>query len=96
MPAAELVSRVRRLAHLELAGQADERLNGLVLGLLLLFSWTVCLFTVLVARLVRGESLLAGPTGSTLSLTYFAVAWISGAGLLVLLGIYVRKERRLA
>jgi hypothetical protein len=98
MPPEALVSRVRRLAHLELAARADERLNGLVLVCLLLFSWTVSLFAFLAVRLLSGESLLGSATGSTLSwpVTYFVSAWISGAAVLVLLGFHVRKERRLA
>jgi hypothetical protein len=98
MPPEVLVSRVRRLAHLELAGRADERLNGLVLVCLLLFSWTVSLFAFLAVRLLSGESLLGSAMGSTLSwsLSYFVSAWISGAAVLVLLGFHVRKERRLA
>lgn len=98
MPPEVLVSRVRRLAHLELAGRADERLNGLVLVCLLLFSWTVSLFALLAVRLLSGESLLGSATGSTFSwpVAYFVSAWISGAAVLVLLGFHVRKERRLA
>lgn len=95
-PPEALVFRVRRLAHLELAGRADERLNGLVLVFLLLFSWTVSLFAFLAVRLLSGESLLGSATGSTLSwpVAYFVSAWISGAAVLVLLGFHVRKERR--
>ena len=98
MPSEALVSRVRRLAHLELAGQADERLDRLVLVFLLLFSWTVSLFALLAVRLLSGESLLGSATGSMLSwsVAYFVSAWISGAAVLVLLGFHVRKERRLA
>lgn len=44
MPPEALVSRVRRLAHLELAGQADERLGQLIMGFLLVFSWTISPF----------------------------------------------------
>jgi hypothetical protein len=98
MPPAALVSRVRRLAHLELAGRADERLNDLVLVVLLLFSWTVSLFAFLALRLLSGDSLLGSATGPTLSWSgaCFVSAWISGAAVLVLLGVHVRKERRLA
>jgi hypothetical protein len=98
MPPPALVSRVRRLAHLELAGRADERLNRLVLVALLLFSWTVSLFAFLALRLLSGDSLLGSATGPTLSwsVAYFISAWISGAAVLVLLGVHVRKERRLA
>jgi len=98
MPPEALVSRVRRLAHLELAARADDRLNRLVLAFLLLFSWTVSLFALLAVRLLSGESLLGSATGSMLSwsVAYFVSAWISGAAVLVLLGLHVRKERRLA
>jgi hypothetical protein len=96
MPPEALVSRVRRLAHLEMAGRADERLNGLVLAFLLLFSWTVSLSTFLAVRLISGESLLGTALWSPLSwsVAYFVSAWISGATVLVLLGFHVRKERR--
>ena len=98
MPPEALVSRVRRLAHLELAARADDRLNRLVLVFLLLFSWTVSLFALLAVRLLSGESLLGSATGSMLSwsVAYFVSAWISGAAVLVLLDFHVRKERRLA
>jgi hypothetical protein len=98
MPPEALVSRVRTLAHLELAGRADEKLSGLVLGCLLLFSWTVSLFAFLAVRLLSGERLLGSAMGSTLSwsASYFVTAWISGAVVLVLLGFHVRKERGLA
>ena len=100
MPSEALVSRVRRLAHLELAGQADERLDRLVLVFLLLFSWTVSLFALLAVRLLSGESLLGSAAGSTLSWSaaYFVSvsAWISGAAVLVLLGFHVRRGRSLA
>lgn len=100
MPPEDLVSRVRRLAHLELAGRADEKLNRLVLVFLLVFSWTVSLVAFFAVRLLSRESLeLIGATaGSTFSwsLAYFAAAWISGGTILVLLGLHVRKERRLA
>ena len=97
MPPEALVSRVRRLAHLELAARADDRLNRLVLVFLLLFSWTVSLFALLAVRLLSGESPLGSATGSMLSwsVAYFVSAWISGAAVLVLLGFHVRKERRL-
>jgi len=96
MPPEALVSRVRRLAHLELAGRADERLNRLALVFLLLFSWTTTLFPFLAVRLLSGESLFGSATGSTLSWSaaYLVSAWISGAAMLVLLGFHVRKERR--
>lgn len=96
MPPEALVSRVRRLAHLELAGRADERLSRLVMAFLLLFSWTTSLFAFLAARLLSGESLLGSVTGSSLSwsVAYFVFAWISGVALLVVLGFHARKERR--
>ena len=100
VPPEELVSRVRRLAHLELAGRADEKLNRLVLVFLLVFSWTVSLVAFFTVRLLGGESLelIGAAAGSTFSwsLAYFAAAWISGGTILVLLGFHVRKERRLA
>lgn len=85
MPPEALVSRVRRLAHLELAGRADERLDRRVLVSLLLFSWTVSLFPFVAVR----------PT-LPWSVAYFVSAWISGAAMLVLLGFHVRKGRSLA
>jgi hypothetical protein len=100
MPPEELVSRVRRLGHIELAGRADERLNRLVLGFLLIFSWTVSLTAFFAVRLLSGEGLdlIGAATGSALSwsFAYFAAAWISGGTILVVLGLHVRKERRLA
>lgn len=98
MPPEALVSRVRSLAHLQLAGGADERLSRWVMGALLLFSWTISIFIFLTARLVRGDGLLASMTGSTLSwpVVYFVLAWISGVALLAVLGFHARKERRLA
>jgi hypothetical protein len=98
MPPEAVVSRVRRLAHLELAGRADERLNRLVLAFLVLFSWTVSLFAFLGVRLLSGGSLLGRVTGSTVpwSVAYFVGAWIAGAAVLVLLGFHARKEGRLA
>ena len=97
-PPEALVSRVRTLAHLELATQADERLNRLVLALLLVFSWTASLVPVLAVRLLTAENLLASAMGRTLSWSVASVAfvWISGAAALVVLSVYVRKERRLA
>ena len=98
MPPEALVSRVRRLAHLELAGRADERLSRLVMGFLLFFSWTVTVLGFFAVRLLRGESLLGSVTGSSLGwpVGYFVVAWLSGAALMVVLGFHVRNERRLA
>lgn len=98
MPPEALVSRVRRLAHLEFAGRADERLSRLVVAFLLLFSWTMSLFGFLAARLLSGEDLLGSVTGRGLSwsLAYFVFAWISGVALLFVLGFHARKERRLA
>jgi hypothetical protein len=100
MPPEGLVSRVRRLGHLELAEQADERLSSLVLAFFLFFSWTVSLLTFFAVRLVReGTAELLGiARGSALSWSaaYFVAAWISGAAVIVLLGLYRRKEGRLA
>jgi hypothetical protein len=100
MPPDALVSRVRRLAHLELAGKADEKLDHLVLVFLLVFSWTVSLLGFVAVRLLSGESvdLLGVAAGSTFSwsLAYFVAAWISGGAILALLGFHVRKERSLA
>ena len=96
-PPQELVSRVRSLARLELATQADERLNSFVLLFLLLFSWTVGLFSLVAVRFLTGE-VLGTITGSTLqwSVAYFVSAWVSGAAVLALLGFHVRKERTMA
>ena len=87
MPSPALLDRVRRLAHLELAGRADEKLNRLVLVFLLAFSWTISLVVFAVVRIVSGESLellgiagladIAGGTGLTWSVTYFAATWIT-------------------
>lgn len=102
MPPPALVERVRRLAHLELAGRADEKLNRLVLVFLLVFSWTVALVGFLVVRVfasgtVSALGLAALPASSlTWSVAYFATAWITGAALFVILGLYSRKQRRLA
>jgi len=100
MPPEGLVSRVRRLGHLELAEQADEKLSGLVLGFVLFFSWTVSLLTFFAVRLVREGTaeLLGTATGSALSWSaaYFVAAWISGAAMIVLLGFYRGREGRLA
>jgi hypothetical protein len=97
-PPAAVVSRVRTLAHQELAGQADEKLNGLVLGFLLVFSWTVSLFALFAVRLLNAEGFLQGLTGSRLSwsVAYYVSAWISGLAVLVLVAFHVRKERSLA
>jgi hypothetical protein len=83
MPPAALVSRVRRLGHLELAGRADEGFNRRVLVFLLLFAWAASLFPILALRLTVPWSV-----------AYVASAWISGVAVLVLLGFQVRKERR--
>ncbi len=101
-PPAALVERVRRLAYLELASRADEKLNRLVLVFLLLFSWTVALVGFLAVRFVAAGKLsilgLASLQGGSLSwsLAYLAGAWISGAFLFVVLGLHVRKQRRIA
>ncbi len=100
-PPAALVERVRRVAHLELASRADEKLNRLVLMFLLLFSWTVALVGFLAVRAVAAGGFsvlgLAALRGGSLSwsLAYFAAAWISGVFLFVVLGIHVRKQRRI-
>lgn len=93
-----LVARVRTLAHLELAGRADERLSRLVTAFLLLFSWTITLLAFFTARLLSGESPLASVTASSLSwpAAYFVFAWIPGVALLAVLGFHARKERTLA
>ena len=98
MPPDGLVSRVRRLGHLELAGRADERLNRLVLGFVLFFVWTVNVFVFAAVRFLSGESLLRLVAGSAVSwpVAWFVFAWISGAAVLMLLGIHVRRERGLA
>jgi hypothetical protein len=106
MPSQALLDRVRRHAHLELAGRADEKLNRLVLAFLLAFSWIMSLVVFGVVRLLSGESLdllgiarvasVAGRTGLSWSVIYFAAAWISGAMVLVLLGLHHRKGRRMA
>jgi hypothetical protein len=98
MPPEALVSRVRRLAHLELAGRADEKLNRLVLGFVLFFVWTVNVFVFAAVRFLSGESLLRIAAGSAVSwpVAWFVFAWVSGAAVLMLLGIHVRRERGLA
>jgi hypothetical protein len=102
MPHPTLVDRVRRLAHLELAGRADEKLNRLVLVFLLVFSWTVALAGFLAVRVVASGTVsvlgLAALQGSSLSwsVAYFAAAWITGAALFVILGLHYRKQRRIA
>jgi hypothetical protein len=99
-PPATLVARVRRLAHLELAEQADEKLNGLVLGFVLFFSWTVTVLSVLAVRLLRDGSvaLFGIANGSSLSWSaaYVAATWFSGAAVIVLIGVHRRREGRLA
>jgi hypothetical protein len=101
-PPAVLVERVRRLAHLELASRADERLNRLVLVFLLLFSWTLALVGFLAARVVAAGTIsiagLASLQGSSFNwpLAYFAAAWISGAAFFVLIGLHARRQRRMA
>ena len=102
MPPPALVDQVRRLAHLELAGRADEKLNRLVLVFLLVFSWTVALSGFLAVRVVASGTVsvlgLAALQGSSLSwsVAYFAAAWITGAALFVILGLHYRKQRRIA
>jgi len=98
MPPPALVSRVRRLAHAHLAERADERRDRPVLVCLLLFSWTVSLLAFLAARLLSGQGLPGSETASMLSWSaaWFGYAWISSAAVLVLLGVHVRRERRMA
>jgi len=102
MPPPALVERVRRLAHLELAGRADEKLNRLVLVFLLVFSWTVAFMGLLAVRVVAAGTVqilgIAALQGSSMSwsVVYFAAAWISGVLLFVILGVHNRKQRRLA
>jgi hypothetical protein len=101
-PPPALVERVRRLAHLELASRADEKLNRLVLVFLLVFSWTLALVSFLAARVVAAGTFsilgLAALQGSSLNwpLAYFAAAWISGASLFVVIGLHARRQRRMA
>ena len=100
MPPDALVFRVRRLAHRELADQADETLSRWMAGFLVFFSWTVSVVTFAAVRLLRAGSveLLGIATGSPFSWSaaYFAAAWISGAAVLVLLGLHRRREGRWA
>jgi hypothetical protein len=99
VPPSALVEKVRRLAHFELAGMADERLNRLVVVFLLAFSWTMSLVVSFAVRTLSGEGgSILDLAGSTLSwsLTYFVAAWLSGVAILVLLAFHVHKERRLA
>jgi hypothetical protein len=100
MPPPELVERVRRLAHLELAGRADEKLNRLVLAFLLAFSWTLALLGFAAVRVLSAGTLSvlseAAVRGSNVSWTaaYFAAAWVSGAALFVIVGLHHRKLRK--
>ncbi|HEY7819123.1 MAG TPA: hypothetical protein VIG29_12940 [Vicinamibacteria bacterium] len=102
MPSPFLVERVRRLAHLELASRADERLDRLVFAFLLVFSWTISLMGYAALKVVgSGAASIAGIAalpGSSWSwgVAYFAVTWVSGVMLLAALGLYRRRERRLA
>ena len=100
MPSDALVFRVRRLAHRELADQADERLSRWMAAFLVFFSWTVSVATFAAVRLLRAGSteLLGIGLGSPLSWSaaYFTAAWISGAAVLVLLGLHRHREGRLA
>jgi len=98
MPPPALVARVRRLGHLELAGRADEKLNRLLLAFVIFFAWTVNVVAFAAVRLLSGESLLRMATGSPFSWSagYFVSAWLSGAAVLILVGIHVRRERGLA
>jgi len=89
MPPPGLLSRVRRLGHLELARRSEERQNRLMLIFLLCFSWTVGLFPLIAVRLVGGPA--PEWTGA-----YFLSTWIAGTAVLIVLGVHVRRERRLA
>jgi hypothetical protein len=95
-----LVSRVRALAHRELAEQADERLNSVVLTLVLVFSWSVTVVSFFAVRVLRAGAgdLLGIAMGSTLSWSaaWFAAAWMSGAAVIALVGFHRRREGRLA
>ncbi|HSF16106.1 MAG TPA: zf-HC2 domain-containing protein [Vicinamibacteria bacterium] len=100
MPSRGVAERVLRIAHLELASRADERLGTLVLVFLLLFSWTVTWLSLAVVRLVTGDRsqlmdvLSTGRLGW--SAAYLAVAWLGGAAVVLLLGLKYRKSRRFA
>lgn len=102
MPSAAIVEQVRRLVHLELAGEADERLSTLVVVFLLFFSWTVTWLSVAVARALSGGELglgllgLASGQGLGWSLGYLATAWLGGGVVVVLLALSFRKSRRFA
>jgi hypothetical protein len=104
MPPAVLVERVRRLAHLELAGRADEKLNRIVLAFLLGFSWTVALVGFLAVRVTAAGAAsfvdlaaFRSPLGSLgWSIAYFAGVWMTGAALFVILGLHHRKQREIA
>jgi hypothetical protein len=99
MPSPALVERVRRIAHLELASRADEKLNRLVLVFLLVFSWTLALVGFFAVRVVAAGTVsvlgIAALQGSSLSwsVVYFGAAWVSGAILFVVLGVQYRKSR---
>jgi hypothetical protein len=100
MPSPFLVERVRRLAHLELASRADDKLDRLVFAFLLVFSWTISLMGYAAVRVVgSGVASMVGiaAPGSPWSwgVAYFAVTWVSGALLLAALGLHRRRERRL-
>jgi hypothetical protein len=104
MPPAALVERVRRLAQLELAGHADERLNRLLLAFLLGFSWTVGLVGFLAVRVLAAGAVSAlnlavletpfGALGS--SIVYFVGVWATGVALFAVLGLHHRRKREVA
>ncbi len=100
MPSPALVERVRRIAHLEIASRADEKLNRLVLVFLLVFSWTLALVGFFAVRVVASGTVsvlgLAALQTSSMSwsVVYFAAAWVSGAILFVVLGVQYRRMRR--
>ncbi len=99
MPSPALVERVRRIAHLELASRADEKLNRLVLVFLLVFSWTLAFMGFFAVRVVAAGTVsflgLAALQGSEVSwsMVYFGSAWVSGALLFVVLGVRSRRLR---
>ena len=85
MPRPALVSRVRRLAHARLAEQVEGRWERRLLAAAIVFSWLASAFTFAAVRLLSGGAI-----------AYFAATWIGGAAMLVVLGAYVRKQRRMA
>lgn len=99
-PSAGVVERVRRRAHVELAGRADERLSDMLLAFVLVFSWTVTSLSYMAVRFFSGAPLAfwssLSTTGLRWSAIYFGVAWVGGAAAVVLLGLNYRRTRRTA